>query len=62
LGASLFSTNISAEHLVGLAGEDHRVGLAVGLRMDGLLLFVDRLLLAGLRFGELDPMTAGPEW
>jgi solute:Na+ symporter, SSS family len=30
LGASLFSTNISAEHLVGLAGEAHRVGLAVG--------------------------------
>ncbi|MBM3802130.1 MAG: sodium/solute symporter [Acidimicrobiia bacterium] len=30
LGASLFSTNISAEHLVGLAGEAHRVGLVVG--------------------------------
>jgi SSS family solute:Na+ symporter len=30
LGASLFSTNISAEHLVGLAGEAHRVGLSVG--------------------------------
>ena len=30
IGASLFSTNISAEHLVGLAGDAHRVGLAVG--------------------------------
>ena len=30
IGASLFASNIGTEHLVGLAGEGHRLGLAVG--------------------------------
>ncbi len=30
IGASLFASNIGTEHLVGLAGDAHRVGLVVG--------------------------------
>jgi len=30
IGASLFATNIGAEHLVGLSGDSYRYGLAAG--------------------------------
>ena len=30
VGASLFATNIGAEHLVGLSGDSYRYGLAAG--------------------------------
>jgi SSS family solute:Na+ symporter len=32
VGASLFATNIGAEHLVGLSGDAYRYGLAAGNR------------------------------
>ncbi len=31
IGASLFATNIGAEHLVGLSGDSYRYGLSAGL-------------------------------
>ena len=30
IGASLFATNIGAEHLVGLSGDSYRYGLSAG--------------------------------
>ena len=34
IGASLFATNIGAEHLVGLSGDSYRYGLSAGLRSE----------------------------